>query len=225
MKRALIFGGGSGFGAILSTGLSDCEYIVDAITSSNFQYHNVNTIKVDWQQFNLFGLVELINQLKNNNYDLIIFNQNSGKGPCHPTDFQVATLGKFYPIREWTQGIWSDSQLSYYAVRCLSNLIQHNTKIVWLLSGVANPFIPKDNLDKWMSYRLVKMTNYYIMKTFSENHPGIFFGIDPHHIDAVEDKILHGDAVIERIFVADSSYNGQVYNIVHNKFWTPASGH
>jgi hypothetical protein len=219
MKRALIFGGGSRLGAILSSALSDQGYIVDVITSSDFQYYNVNTIKVVWKTLDLNSLTILLNQLKINNYDLIIFNQNSGKGPSRLDDFQVGDLGQFCPIDEWSHSVWSDCQLSYYAVFRLKNLIQHNTKIVWLLSGVANPFIPKNNLDRWVAYRSIKLTNYYIMKAFSENNPGIFFGIDPDHIDDIEDKVLHGNTVIERILAADSSYNGEVYNIVHNKFW------
>jgi hypothetical protein len=223
MKRALVFGGGSKFGANISLELSNRGYIVDAITSSDLQHHNVNIIKVIWKDFDYTNLTDLLDKLKVNNYDLIIFNQNSKLGPADASLFQPGELRCPYPVTDWSRGIWTDGQLPYYVVSYLNELICSDTKVVWMLTGLINPFASL-SLERHVAYRCIKMTSYYIMQAFSKNRPGIFFGIDPGHIDGVNDKISHCASVIERIFIADHSYNGEVYNIDKDKFWAPLGG-
>ena len=65
MKKALLIGCGSKWGASFTKHLADIGYQVDLLTSSDFEYPNVNTIKVNWFESNLEQLKTLID---NNNF-------------------------------------------------------------------------------------------------------------------------------------------------------------
>ena len=173
MKHALILGGGSKWGASFTKNLADNGYAVDLITSSNFEYNNVISHKIDWIYSNRNSLESLLEPLKEKKYDLIFFNQNSGGGPNE----QSFAPGDIFPIDHWNIQNWVNSQLPYVVVKTLSNSIDNDTKIGWMLTGLIDG---KDKeMWKYAGYASVKSTNLHIMRGFANQHHGIFFAINP----------------------------------------------
>jgi hypothetical protein len=171
MKKALLVGCGSKWGGIFTKHLSDVGYQIDLISNSDFDYPNVNLIKIDW--FNLD--VQSIKNLIDNNvkYDLIFFNQNSGGG----INEEFFKPGNDYNIEHWNYHSWINCQLPYFIVKHLSKSISNETKIGWMMTGliVGN----ESKLYRYAGYASVKSSNLHFMRAFSQFHPGIFFAINP----------------------------------------------
>jgi len=173
MKQALILGGGSKWGANFTKNLADNGYTVDLITSSDFEYQNVHSYKIDWIYSNTNQLKNLLEPLTLKKYDLIFFNQNSGGGP---NDIAYAP-GDIFPIDHWNIQNWINCQLPYVVVKTLSDSIHNDTKIGWMLTGLIDG---KDKeMWKYAGYASVKNTNLHIMRGFANQHHGIFFALNP----------------------------------------------
>jgi hypothetical protein len=78
---------------------------------------------------------------------------------------------------DWQQSYFVSCQFPFYLVHALSDRINPNTKIGWMLSElIVNP-VP-DQVG-YADYIGNKFTNACIMKSFSMNFPACFFGIHP----------------------------------------------
>jgi hypothetical protein len=171
--NVLLFGAGSKWGAHFTRYLADNGCKIDLITSKNFQYHNVNTIPIDWNSVDMNKLKEILLNCKNKTYDLIFFNQNSGGNP-NDTMF---IPGNILDQNNWNKSFWVDVQLPYYAIKILNQSIVDNTKIGWMLTGLINGHDSK--FWKYAGYAAAKTANLNIMRGFSQASRGIFFCINP----------------------------------------------
>jgi len=169
-KKALLLGCGSKWGSSFSKTVAESDYSVDLITSNNLNYPNINSIKINWNNFDLNSLKKHID-LKE--YDLIFFNQNSG-----------GSVGEHYlktdntiSLDHWNLSYWIDCQLPYYIIKHLSPLIKNSTKIGWMLTGLITG--RDENFFQYAGYACSKSTNLHIMRGFSRFHHGVFFAINP----------------------------------------------
>lgn len=202
MKNALLFGGGSKWGATLTKTLTNNKYHVDLISSSNIENSNVDVYSIDWNDCSEQKLNHIIDSLKTKKYDLIFFNQNSGGGP----NDEFFSPGRDFPLEYWNSAFWVNSQLTYYAIKRLNDKITNDTKIGWMLTGLITGKDP--DFWKFAGYASVKSTNLHMMRAFAKYHPGIFFCIQPIWFPQGEEEkdandILH---TIENLNLADSGY-------------------
>ena len=209
MKKALLIGCGSKWGASFTKHLSDLGYQIDLISGSNFEYPNVNLIKIEWTRFDLPKIKEVLDNSKT--YDLIFFNHNSGGG----INDHFFKPGNDYNIDHWNYHTWVNCQLPYFIIKHLSPSIIDTTKIGWMMTGLIVG--SESNLYQYAGYASVKSSNLHFMRAFSEFHPGTFFAINPGWFP--EDKYLE-DAhsitqVIEKITKEDS---GKSFN-KDGSFW------
>jgi hypothetical protein len=72
---------------------------------------------------------------------------------------------------------WVNCQLPYAVVKILTNTINENTKIGWMITGLVDG--REKDLWKYAGYASVKSTNIHIMRGFAHQHTGIFFAFDP----------------------------------------------
>lgn len=207
-KKALLFGCGSKWGLSFTRHLADQGYNIDLVSSTIIDYNNVNTLKIDWIQSNENSIKNLIKKEK---YDLIFFNQNSGGGPGEK-DFSNE---RNFPLDHWNLHLWINCQLPYIVIKYLSDYIDADTKVGWMLTGLIVGSDP--NLYKYAGYASLKSTNLHIMRGFSKYHSGIFFGINPiwfpvEEYDKDAAQIL---SVIEKLKDSDSgksfNKNGSVW--------------
>lgn len=173
MKRALILGGGSKWGAIFTNMLAKKGYTIDLITSTGINNKNVINHKIDWWSTNEGTIDKIVANLSADHYDIIFFNQNSGGGP---NDIAFAP-GDIFPIDFWNKANWINSQLPYYLIKKLSLKINNNTKIGWMLTGLIDGI--KRETWQYAGYASVKATNVYLMRGFAQYHDGVFFAIQP----------------------------------------------
>jgi hypothetical protein len=169
-KKALLFGCGSKWGLSFTKHLSDQGYEIDLVTSTDVNYKNVNIYKIDWLTSSEQIIKDLIKQQP---YDLIFFNQNSGGGPGEK-DFSSE---RNFPISHWNLHLWINCQLPYVVIKHLSPSIKETTKIGWMLTGLIAG--NDTNLYQYAGYASLKSTNLHIMRGFSQYHTGIFFAINP----------------------------------------------
>lgn len=209
IKKALLVGCGSKWGAAFTTHLSNLNYHIDLVTSSDSTYQNTNTIKVNWFELNSTNIKSLLNQEKH--YDLIFFNQNSG-GSVGEHHFSP---GNVYDIEKWNYHNWINCQLPYIVIQHLSKSITDTTKIGWMMTGLIVGH-EKDKF-RYAGYASVKSTNLHIMRGFSEFHPGIFFAINPGWFPEAEyQKDAQSiEKVIDNLTKADS---GKAFN-KDGSFW------
>jgi len=173
MKNVLLFGCGSKWGAEFTKTIADAGYNIDLVTGSDFDYKNVTTYKIDWFGSSLQSLQELLDPLKDKQYDIIFFNQNTGGGP----NDQAYAPGDIFPIDHWNIQNWINCQLPYAVVKMLNNSIHKTTKVGWMITGLVDG---KDkDLWRYAGYASVKSTNVHIMRGFANQHCGIFFAMDP----------------------------------------------
>lgn len=209
MKTALLFGCGSKWGAAFTKHLSNLGYQVDLVTSSDFEYPNVNVIKINWFALDPDSIKLLLDN--NKSYDLIFFNQNSG-GSVGEHYFKP---GNVYDIAQWNYHNWVNCQLPYIVIQHLSKSITDNTKVGWMMTGL----IVGHEKDKFQyaGYASVKSTNLHIMRGFSMSHPGIFFAINPIWFPEAEyQKDAHSiEKVIVNLTTVDS---GKSFN-KDGSFW------
>jgi hypothetical protein len=196
-KRVLLFGGGSKWGFEFTKKLADSGYIVDLVTANEVNYPNVNNLKIDWLTSDENCIRSLVPKIQ---YDLIFFNQNSGGGPGGNEFSPTAD----FPLEHWNLHLWINCQLPYIVIKHLSSVINKETKIGWMLTGLI---VGNDsNLYQYAGYASNKSTNLHIMRGFSQFHNGIFFAINPIWFPPKEYKqdaaqILK---VIERLEVKDT---------------------
>jgi hypothetical protein len=203
MKKALLIGCGSKWGASFTKHLADIGYHVDLLTSSDFEYTNVNTLKVNWYELNLEHLKTLIDNTVT--YDLIFFNQNA-KGSV--SDFWF-TPGNDMPIESWNTSMWLDCQLPYCLVKHLSSSITDDTKIGWMMTGLIVGNNPE--YFKYAGYASHKATNLHIMRGFSQNHRGVFFALNPIWFP-IEDYVKDSEQIHKVISGLKKIDSGKSFN-------------
>lgn len=200
MKTALIVGGGSKWGAVLTNRLAKAGYKIDLITSTGIQNKKVTNHLIDWWACDERTVDSILENLSADHYDLIFFNQNSGGGP-NDTAFAP---GDIFPIEFWNKANWINCQLTYYIIKKLSLKINNTTKIGWMLTGLIDS-IKRDHWQ-YAGYASVKATNVYMMRAFSQYHDGIFFAIQPLWFPEADqrkdaNRVIN---VIEKITLEDS---------------------
>jgi hypothetical protein len=203
MKKALLLGCGSKWGASFTKHLSDIGYQVDLLTGSNFEYPNVNVIKINWHESNLEQLQTLIDNSVT--YDLIFFNQNAG-GSVGEYWF---IPGNEYSIDSWNRNMWIDCQLPYCLIKHLSQSITDDTKIGWMMTGLIIGNNPE--YFKHAGYASHKATNLYIMRGFSQNHLGIFFALNPLWFP-LEDYVKDSEQIHKVISTLKKTDSGKSFN-------------
>ena len=202
MKNALILGGGSKWGAFLTATLTQNNYHVDLISSSNYANKNVTTYSIDWHNCKEQDIDSIVSSIQTDFYDIIFFNQNSGGGP----NDEFYAPGNDFPLEYWNKAFWLDCQITYYIVKKLSSKITDNTKIGWMLTGLINGADP--DYWKFAGYASVKSTNLHMMRGFAKYHPGIFFCIQPIWFPQGEEEKDAKDILqtIEHLNPNDSGY-------------------
>jgi hypothetical protein len=203
MKKALLIGCGSKWGASFTTHLHDIGYDIDLISSSDFQYGNVNTLKVSWNELTLSELKTLIDNTIT--YDLIFFNQNAGGSL---SDYWFVP-GNDMPVESWNRSMWIDCQMPYCLIKHLSASITDNTKIGWMMTGMIVGRDPE--LFKYAGYASHKATNLHIMRGFSQNHSGIFFALNPSWFP-VEDYVKDSEQIHNVISKLKKTDSGKSFN-------------
>lgn len=204
MKKALIIGGGSKWGAVFTRYLAK-SYEVDLITGSDFKCKNVRVHKVDWFGLNPENVTTICNGLDTEHYDLIFFNQNTGGGP---NDISYEP-GNPFPLDHWNFQFWINCQLPYTIIHHLTDKISNKTKIGWMMTGLIDG--KERELWKFAGYAAVKSTNLHIMRGFADRHPGIFFALNPLWFpeDRFEEDAI---AVIDAIEHLNAADNGKGIN-------------
>lgn len=203
MQNALIFGGGSKWGAEFVRLLSKKNYAVDLITGSDFTGNHVNTFKISWFDLNHNKIKEIIDS--NKSYDLIFFNQNSGGAP----NDHFLNPGNEIDINSWNYNFWLDCQLPYFVIHHLSKSINSETKIGWMLTGLITN--QEKKLFQYSGYSGNKSFNLHILRGFSQFHQGIFFGINPWSLSA-ENYEKDSKNILSIIESIENKDNGKTFN-------------
>jgi NAD(P)-dependent dehydrogenase (short-subunit alcohol dehydrogenase family) len=173
MKTCLITGGGSKFGARLTEQLVAHDYHVYLVTNTPDAWAHtchVTAMPIDWKKLQLNSIRQCVPQTQQ--IDLIFFNHNASA--LSESKFKKSTVQNPH---DWQQSYFVSCQFPFYLVHALSDRINPNTKIGWMLSElIVNP-VP-DQVG-YADYIGNKFTNACIMKSFSMNFPACFFGIHP----------------------------------------------
>lgn len=177
MKKALLLGTGSKWGKSFSEQLLAEGFHLDIISGTKVVAQNAesfNLIQVDWQNFRApDDIYPLLDQLKFGPYDLIFFNHNA---PGAPDEWEFQNE---IQIAQWSHSFWLNCQLPALLIDKLSqkNLIQNDTRIGWMLTGLINGQSP----DFWRhaGYASCKYTNMAMLQGFSKYRKGIYFGVQP----------------------------------------------
>ena len=202
--RILLVGTGANWGLVFTKYIADQGHTVDLVTSKELSYDNVNVIKINWDASEVE--IDQINaNLKNNQYDIIFFNQNSYGVPSE-LDF---TKERDASKQNWNNAYWINCQLPYYMLKGLSNSIHENTKIGWMLTGLIDG--KQVAMRKYAGYASVKSTNLHLMRGFSLHHPGIFFCINPIWFPK-EELSKDAEQIFSVITKLQSTDNGKVFN-------------
>ena len=165
--KALVVGGGSKFGEALADLMSN-DYEVHVVTGSDTVADRV--IKVVWHSCTLDDVIPKIDR----DYDLIIFNQNSGGGP-NDHAFDLYTK----PIEHWNQANFTDMQLPYYIVRNMK--LKEDTKICWMLTSAAVDIRLRKGIPQYGGYAGLKANNYHLMYSFAHKCISNFYGLMPRN--------------------------------------------
>jgi hypothetical protein len=197
IKKALLFGCGSKWGLEFTKYLADQGYQIELVSSSNVEYPNVTTHKIDWLTSNETNIKTLVPKLE---YDLIFFNQNSGGGPGG----EELGTERTFSIDHWNLHLWINCQLPYVIIKHLSSHITKHTKIGWMLTGLITG--NDSSLYQYAGYASLKSTNLHIMRGFSQFHPGIFFAINPiwFPIEDYTKDAIQISKVIDNLKIADT---------------------
>lgn len=176
MKHCVITGGGSKLGRHLTENFVRLGYFVHLITSTPVDWADtsqVNVVPVDWKTIALKDIKKLIPP---DSIDVIFFNHNSSA--LSKEKFQKGTIQN---INDWQQSYFVASQLPFYFVHSAASRIKPDTKIGWMLSELIKH--PVDSQVGYADYIGNKATNACVMKSFSQNFPASFFGINPELIE------------------------------------------
>lgn len=204
MKNCLITGGGSKFGSLLTNNFINNGYHIYLVTSSPTNYHdnsNVTVIPVNWKDLNLLDIRNIISLLPN--LDLIFFNHNSSA--LNSTKFLKNQLQN---LKDWQQNYFVACQFPFYLIHALKNHISESTKIGWMLSTLIKN--PVGNQIGFADYIGNKFTNACIMRSFAQQFPAIFFGINP---EIIGDSTVHNNNTAKNIvdlIDTASNLNGQI---------------
>jgi NAD(P)-dependent dehydrogenase (short-subunit alcohol dehydrogenase family) len=205
MKQCLITGGGSKFGESLTQQLLEHGYYVHLITSNPTKWQNVNnvtTIYVNWKSITLAELKLLLPKV--DVLDLVFFNHNASA--LSQSKFQRKQLQN---IKDWQQSYFVSCQLPYYLVQALSNKLQHNTKVVWMLSKlIVNPI---DSEVGYSDYVGNKFTNACIMKSFAQVYPACFLGVHPDEL-AEKNSLEKSLSIVKLLDRSVDELNGKIFS-------------
>ena len=201
MKNCLITGGGSKFGSKITEQLIQSGYHVYLITGSQQVTNpNVTVISIDWHELKLQDIRGIISNLPN--LDIIFFNHNASA--LNQTKFNQNQIQSF---KDWQQSYFVASQFPFYLIHSLKNKISSTTKIGWMLSELISN--PGSTHVGFADYIGNKFTNGCIMKSFAQNFPAIFFGINPESVGNKDDvdKAIKIVELIEHT----TDLNGKIY--------------
>jgi len=204
MKNCLITGGGSKFGSKLTDQLLLAGYRVYLITgSTNYVDHpNVVTIPVSWKTLGLSDLRNIVLVLPD--LDLIFFNHNSSA----LTQIKFSK-NQIQSPKDWQQTHFVACQFPFYLIHALKDKISETTKIGWMLSElIKNPHPTQVGFADYIGN---KFTNGCIMKSFSQNFPAIFFGINPDTVSQDISADMHKAADIVNLIDTCNDLNGKIY--------------
>jgi NAD(P)-dependent dehydrogenase (short-subunit alcohol dehydrogenase family) len=165
--KALIVGGGSKFGEALAE-LASSEYEVHVISGSNTDADRV--INIEWHSCTLDDILPHIDQ----DYDLILFNQNGAGGPN-----EGAFDDYVHPIEHWNQANFTDVQLPYYILRHINP--KTSMKVCWMLTPSACDIRLRKYTPQWGGYCSAKASNFHLMYTFADRCEGNYYGLIPTH--------------------------------------------
>lgn len=201
-KTALLFGCGSKWGSSFAQHLIKNGYQIDLVSSTGIDLPQVNNLKIDWISSNEHIIKTLIPK---KSYDIIFFNQNSGGGPG-ADDFSPK---RNFPIDHWNMHLWINCQLPYVVIKHLSDHIDEQTKIGWMLTGLI---VGNDKeLYQYAGYASLKSTNLHIMRGFSQYHKGIFFAMNPLWFP-VEEYAKDSAQILKVIEKIDKKDSGKSFN-------------
>lgn len=214
MKQALVFGGGSKFGATLTLTLIRRGYHVHLVTSNPqaWSWDNVTTIPVDWHTVNLGELKNIIKDLPE--LDLIFFNHNASS--LNSNKFK---RGQLHDPRAWNQSYFVACQLPFYLVQALSNRINPNTRIGWMLSKLIVE--PAEQYTGLVDYMGNKFTNACMIRAFAQNYPAVFFGVHPDNgVSQGGADQQAADGIVDIAEWPAERLNGHMFDTQGNPFFT-----
>jgi NAD(P)-dependent dehydrogenase (short-subunit alcohol dehydrogenase family) len=174
-KNILIVGGGSKFGNELTNIFKQKNYKIHIITGSAIGDTDTNVLKVDWETCNIQHFEKFLKNLPN--LDLVIFNQNA---PSLTKDCLIfdstRTIEVWKRTKIWTQSHYVNCILPVHLLNSLSNKLQSESSVVWMLSTAMFSLIgPPD----YIGY---KFQNYVLMKNFAQYNPQKYIGVCPGHL-------------------------------------------
>lgn len=178
MKTALLLGCGSKFGRVFNDQLLSAGYTIFNISSTNSD--NSKQLTVDWNTVNVAHVEKFLRNCPE--LDLIFFNQNASalSEPCFNTNSK-STLELWKLEKSWSQSYFVSCILPFHVIQTLGNKCIPSTKIGWMLSSYIYNH-PTDQRLGLADYIGNKYQNYVLMKTFSQQHRSIFFGINPDNL-------------------------------------------
>lgn len=185
MNTALLIGCGSKFGLSLQQNLLSNGWAVNSIsgTPSTETHDLLNHLVIDWKKFTVADLEKF---LKNqSNIDLVFFNQNSSA--LSSNTFKInnyLTLELWKQEKTWAQCYFTSCILPFHIIHSLQHRCTSETKVAWMLSSFVHSHSDINHAD----YIGNKYQNYLIMRNFSLNHTGCFFGINPESLDNINLK-------------------------------------
>jgi len=186
MKHAVMIGGGSGKGAIITNALIENGYLVTNIGSS--KHTKCDNITVDWKDIDI-PFVQKHCKF-NHPIDFIFFSQNASSLSKQNFSLETKTLETWRLVKEWTHSNWLSCQLPFLLVHTLKKNIHADTKIGWMLSGYIK-HTATGNADH-PDYSSFKYFNYLQMQCFSQQNNFKTFGIYPDfNIDNNEDILYN----------------------------------
>lgn len=215
-KRILITGGGSNLGVQLVHRYLESSYEVDILTSKFINIPNVNSVKVDWwnESYNSFSNIFKTLSERNNTYDCIIFNHNSGGM------YNDSKLGR---LDESDHNIWAKQhfisiQTLDILLKELANNITQETKIICLLSGIIGIYNNESLALKYPGYAGMKSSLLYNMLGYSKHLNGTYICINPGHMESESDYITASRLLFNLEKNLDLSNNGSFLLLNGDKF-------
>jgi len=206
-KQCVILGGGSKLGADLTREFLDQGYRVRLITSNPSQWQKtdlLDVVPVDWKTMNITDIGKIMSDLEP--IDVLFFNQNSS-ALCQGS-FSARSLQN---LRHWQQSYFVVCQLPFFLIHALKNKIHKDSKIGWMLSILIRH--PIDREIGHADYIGNKFTNACIMKSFSLQNHGNFFGMHPDGIIDDQDSVDKARNIVKFIDQTPSAtLNGQIFS-------------
>lgn len=187
LPKALLVGCGQGSGSVLAEHLSK-DYAVTELTSRDGW---------DWRDVGMN-----IVTTADDDFDLIVFNQNGGSLPNNLKDGIIN-------IDDWNQTLFTNHQLIYY----LTVKQKKPLKVICVVTGfirVTNDSHPqlKEIADDYRTYTGLKMMNIELMKMFSRFKEGTYCCIA--HSFSKKDIDTLGEEMYNTIMSIDESYNRKI---------------